>query len=350
MKNRPKETESDLWRKAILAFNQHFSGQGELEISILNSPPSTGRTLPDVLVHLRAGKRKILYHAEIKSGFSHSVRLYLLLKKASAQRPLLVMTRYVNPVMADQMRRDGLEFIDTAGNAFIHQEQLYIFAKGNRPPNRTSISPPPRLFAPSGLRAVFALLRGPDLVNGTYREIAAASGLALGTIAGIMMELKDRLFLTEDRKGTRRLIRKKDLFDGWVSAYADRLRPRVLMGRYQGDHGWWYDKVLQPAWAQWGGEVAASRITNYLYPQLITVYLAASHLNEFLLDNKLRMERNGNVEILERFWTEDTLASASETVHPILIYADLLASGNERNVETAKIIYDQRIARHLRED
>jgi hypothetical protein len=165
-----------------------------------------------------------------------------------------------------------------------------------------------------------------------------------------MMELKDRLFLTEDRKGTRQLIRKKDLFDGWVSAYADRLRPRVLMGRYQGDHGWWYDKVLQPAWAQWGGEVAASRITNYLYPQLITVYLAASHLNEFLLDNKLRMERNGNVEILERFWTEDTLASASETVHPILIYADLLASGNERNVETAKIIYDQRIARHLRED
>jgi hypothetical protein len=62
------------------------------------------------------------------------------------------------------------------------------------------------------------------------------------------------------------------------------------------------------------------------------------------------MERNGNVEILERFWTEDTLAGASETVHPILIYADLLASGNERNIETAKIIYDQRIARHLRED
>ena len=272
------------------------------------------------------------------------------MKKASAQRPFLVITQFMNPEMADQMRRDGLEFIDTAGNAFIRQGQWHIFAKGSRPPDRSPISPPPRLFMPAGLRAIFSLLSRPDLVNGTYREVAAASGLALGTVAGIMAELKDRLFLIDSRKAVRRLIRKKDLFDSWVAAYPERLRPRILMGRYQGDHGWWYEKVLQPAWAQWGGEVAASRVTNYLHPQVITVYLAGSRLNEFLLDNKLRMERNGSVEILERFWTEDTLSGALETVHPILIYADLLASGNERNIETAKMIYENNIARYLRED
>jgi len=272
------------------------------------------------------------------------------MKKASEQRPLLVITQFVNPEMADQMRRDGLEFIDTAGNAFIRQGQLHIFAKGNRPPDRSPISPPPRLFMPAGLRAIFSLLSRPDLVNGTYREVAAASGLALGTIAGIMAELKGRLFLIEDQKAVRRLIRKKDLFDSWVAAYAEQLRPRILMGRYQGEHGWWYNKILQPAWAQWGGEVAASLITRHLYPQIITVYLAGSRLNEFLLENRLRVESNGSVEILERFWAGDTLAGAPETVHPILIYADLSASGNERNIETAKIIYENNIARYLRED
>ena len=272
------------------------------------------------------------------------------MKKASVQRPLLVITQFVNPDMADQMRCDGLEFIDTAGNAFIRQGQLHIFAKGNRPPDRSPISPPPRLFMPAGLRVVFSLLCRPDLVNGTYREVAAASGLALGTVAGIMAEMKVRLFLTGNRKTVRRLIRKKDLFDSWVAGYAERLRPRILIGRYQGDHGWWQEKVHQPAWAQWGGEVAASLITRHLYPQVITVYLAGSRLNEFLLDNKLRMERNGNVEILERFWIGENRTEALETVHPILIYADLLASENERNIETAKIIYDQHIARYLRED
>ena len=43
-------------------------------------------------------------------------------------------------------------------------------------------------------------------------------------------------------------------------------------------------------------------------------------------------------------WTYEDL------VHPILIYADLLATGNERNIETARMIYDQHIVQLIRED
>ncbi|MDO9124685.1 MAG: type IV toxin-antitoxin system AbiEi family antitoxin [Deltaproteobacteria bacterium] len=32
------------------------------------------------------------------------------------------------------------------------------------------------------------------------------------------------------------------------------------------------------------------------------------------------------------------------------MYADLLATGNERNIETAKMIYDQHIVQFIRED
>ena len=349
MEKRSKETETDLLRKAISAFNEHFSGLKGLEISTPDPPPLAGRLAPDVRVRLRAGKREILYQAELKPAFSHSVRLFLLTKKASANRPLLVITQYMNPEMADQMRRDGLEFIDTAGNAFINLGFLQIFSKGNKPTDRAPLSSP-RLFKPAGLKVVFALLSRLDLIKGTLREIAKKSGVSLGTAVGILAELKSRLYLIEDNKGIRRLIRKKDLFEAWVTAYPEQLRPKLILGKYRSEHGWWHEKVLQPAWAQWGGEVAASRLTDYIFPQVITIYLIGSRLNDFLLENRLGLDSHGNVEILKRFWTTEPDAHEQETAHPIMVYADLFSSGIERNIETAKIIYDKHIARYLRED
>lgn len=348
MKERADDKEINILQKALAAFKEQFSGQGDLEVLIPKSPQEKNRR-PDALLRLRAGPGEVLYQAEIKPSFSHALRLYVVMKKDTLERPLILVTEYVNPEMADQLKKDGLEFIDTAGNAYIDRAPLFIFVKGNRPEDRTSPASRPRLFKTSGLKIIFALLGRSDLINATFREIASASGVSLGTVAGILAELKTRLYLVEDRKGNRQLIRKKDLFDGWVTAYPEQLRPKMLLGRYQGAHRW-FDKAQKPAWAQWGGEVAASRLTNYLFPQIITVYLMRPRLDVFLLENKLRLDRNGNVEILQRFWPTDDRAQELETVHPILVYADLIASGNERNIETAKIIHDQHIDRYLRED
>jgi hypothetical protein len=350
MKKQSMAKDTDLLRKAITAFNDRFTGLKALEFSATAPLPQVGNQRHDTKVHLRSGKRESLYQAEIKPRFSHTVRQLLLMQKASANRPLLLVTHYVNPEMADQLIRDNMEFIDSAGNAFINLGFLRIISKGNLPKNRAPLPSSPRLFKASGLKVVFALLSRPDLITGTLREIATKSGVSLGTAAGIVEEIKARLYLIEDNKGTRRLIRKKDLFEAWVTAYPEQLRPKIHLGKYRGEHGWWHEKVLQPAWAQWGGEVAASRLTNYLFPQAITVYLVGVRLDEFLLENKLRLDGNGTVEILERFWPTGDLGQILETVHPMLVYADLIAMGNERNIETAKIIYDQHIARYLRED
>jgi hypothetical protein len=69
-----------------------------------------------------------------------------------------------------------------------------------------------------------------------------------------------------------------------------------------------------------------------------------------LLGHRLKRDVIGEVEILERFWQPGKKLEDSELVHPILIYADLLATGNERNLEAAKIIYDRNIIRLIRED
>jgi len=69
-----------------------------------------------------------------------------------------------------------------------------------------------------------------------------------------------------------------------------------------------------------------------------------------LAENRLGKDETGDVEILKRFWKPPEMRQYENLVHPILIYADLLATGNERNIEPAKMIYDKHILELIRED
>lgn len=350
MNKKPAAKAHDLLEKAIAAFNTRFKRLKGLELSALYpAPDPLDRYRYDSDVLLRAGKRTVTYHAEIKLYISHAARQLLAMRKASPERPILLITNFVNPDMAEHLIKDGLEFIDAAGNAYINLGFLNIISKGN-PSKERSPFPSPRLFKASGLKVVFALLSRPELISASLREIASQSGVSLGTAAIILDELKNRIFLIEDKKGIRRLIRKKELFENWATAYPEHLRPKIHLGRYNGEHGWWHEAVLDPALAQWGGEVAAARLTDYLFPQNVTVYLPRPHLNDFLMQNKLSLDVDGNVEVLEKFWRTDDPEHVKGTAHPMIVYADLTATGIERNIETAKIIYERDIARYLRED
>ena len=52
----------------------------------------------------------------------------------------------------------------------------------------------------------------------------------------------------------------------------------------------------------------------------------------------------GNVEVLDKFWNVAPTAANPDVVPSILVYADLLATNDPRNVETARMIHEQRIA------
>lgn len=349
MKKHENEPAIKLLEEAARTFNERFKGLRDLELVLPAQQSQLGTRRHDARVSLVSGKNTISYQVEIKPRISHAVRHLLVMQKATSDRPFLLVTRYMNPEMAERFIEDGLEFIDTAGNAYVNLGFLKIISKGN-PLKAPAPLASPRLFKGSGLKVVFALLSQPDLVIETLREISRKSGVSLGAAAGIMDELKSRLYLIEDDRGARRLIRKKELFEGWVTAYPEQLRPKIHLGKYRGEHGWWHEQALEPDWAQWGGEIAAERMTNYLFPQVVTVYLSAPRLNDFLSGNKLSLDNKGNVEILGRFWPTAPQTPAQDLVHPLLIYADLMASGVDRNIEAAKDIYDRHADRYLRED
>lgn len=303
----------------------------------------------DFVIWLKIDKKQFKYFVEIKHTVTKAVRIPLMMQKERLTR-LLLITRYVNPELADQLKQDGIEFVDTAGNAFIHQPAVFIFIKGNKRPELLKEAGLNPAFRPVGLRIIYVFLCRPDFVGRTYRDIATAAGVALGTVAGVMTDLKRLGFLITDEKQELRLINKKALLNQWTTAYAERLRPKLTIGHYQGNEGWWKTNRMDPQQAQWGGEVAAANITRYLKPEMITIYTKREWLYRLLLTNKLRKDPEGNVEILQKFWNFEETNRPKAVVNPILIYTDLLASGHQRNAETARIIYEEKIAPIIRED
>ena len=187
-----------------------------------------------------------------------------------------------------------------------------------------------------------------ELENATYREIAEAANVALGTVAGVMKALTKQGFLVEFPKEQRKLKRKKELLGMWTIAYAEKLRQKILIGRYTANTPTFWERLdLHPFGAQWGGEVAANKMTHYLKPELITVY-TRKPINELILTQKLRKDETGPVELRERFWKFET--DENILVPPLLVYADLLATAETRNIESARVIYDEFLDRPLREN
>ena len=344
-----RDIQEKIFHLAIEAFRKNIPTQAEIEI-LAQEPAREIGFRPDRRIKMMIQGKALDYYAEIKTTITKPHKLLLLIHKEKLNYPLLLVTKYVNAQMAEQFRLDGIEFIDTAGNAFINQPPIYIFIKGNKPPEDVRKAPLRRAFKPAGLRIIYAFLCNPGLENKTYREIAAVTDVALGTVDWIMKELKDLGFLLDMGERRNKLTQREDLLQRWVTAYPEQLRPKLILGRYRGEYGWWQQKKLDPLTAQWGGEVAAERLTQYLKPEVITIYTTAQQLNQLLLGNRLKKDPEGDVEILERFWKPVEMWQYEDLVHPILVYADLLATGNQRNIETAKMIYEQHIIRLIRED
>lgn len=342
-----KVKENQLLELALEALRKNLPTQAQIKAV---KPLCDPRLRADYLLRIVMQRKEIRYYAEVKANVTKADKLLAIMRKADLHHPLLLVTKYINPQLADELRQNGTEFIDAAGNTFINQPPLYVFIKGNKPGIVIKAPPPKRIFKPAGLKVIYGFLCNPGLENKTYREIAAETDVALGTVDWIMKELKELGFLLDMGKRGIRLLQKKKLLQRWVTAYPEQLRPKLTLGRFRGEYGWWQQKTLCPFKAQWGGEIAAARLTQYLQPQIITIYTMPQELNQLLAENRLRKDETGDVEILKRFWKPLEMWQYKDLVHPILIYADLLTTGNERNIETAKMIYDQHIIQLIRED
>jgi hypothetical protein len=255
----------------------------------------------------------------------------------------LLVADHVTPPMAEELRARKIPFVDAAGNAFLDQPPLFVWVKGEKPrAAASSAEPMGRAFQASGLQVLFALICHPEWVELPYRELAQRAGVAHGTVGWVMAELPKLGFMTELR-GKRRLMQRERLLQQWAEFYPHALRPRLLLGRYRAENLAWWDTIEPTKYgAVLGGEPAGGRITHYLRPGAATFYTEKID-PRLLVDLRLRTDVNGNVEIYRRFWTfnGDEVGLAPTP----LVYADLMATGDGRCIETAKMIYNEHLFR-----
>ncbi len=305
------------------------------------------RARGDVLLRVQYGETEWKGPAAIKHMVTPAnVGLIAHQLEGLAERPLLV-TEYVTPPMAERLRELGIFFADVAGNAFIQAPPMLVWVTGRKPMERPRAARITRAFQPGGLRLVFALLCNPDLAQAPYRDVAEAAGVALGTVGWVLRDLREEGYLVDLGKRGRRLAERRRLLDAWLEGYARLLRPKLLIGRYRAKQpDWWKTAKLADFGARWGGETAAAKLTGYLKPEIATVYLADDPklVARFLAEFRLLKDPEGDVELRQTFWRFDTPHPLLLTP-PLLVYADLLATGNDRNREAARMIYDEHLAR-----
>jgi hypothetical protein len=172
--------------------------------------------------------------------------------------------------------------------------------------------------------------------------LSELSGISVGSVSNVLTELESLNFVLK-AGGERRLKNLKLLLDRWIISYFDVLRPRLAIKRmdfdFAGDYVSWQNLPIQNSKGRvlWGGESAAAIKTMSLNPKYFTLYTDQNWM-DFARDLRLIPNESGNLEILEIFWDESNTHTLPGIVPELLIYADLVGSGVERNIQIANEI------------
>jgi hypothetical protein len=142
------------------------------------------------------------------------------------------------------------------------------------------------------------------------------------------------------------------LLDEWVTTYPIKLRPKLNPARFRAPAPDWWQKTRLPDGAHWGGEVAAARLTRELKPAAYTVYIhpaaRRAAVTALATEHRWRADPQGEIEILDTFWHVTPQQTPLGLVPPLLIYADLIATLDPRNLAIARRIRAEHLDHALR--
>jgi hypothetical protein len=338
----PPNREHQILQDALAALHEIV----DLKAKVLPLPKTQARPQADALIEVHFNAQKQLFVAEIKTidrriavAQIKTQLQNLIDQQYRGYHPLLV-TGFATPDLAEECRKLDLPFIDTAGNLYLHTENFLVDVRGKARPDRP-FKNDYRANNPAGLKIIFALLCRPELAGARYREIAKFAQVALGAIGPVLNDLAQRAYLQKGKTLTGRLVRRKELLQEWVTYYPANLRPTLRPRRYQADRAQLTQTDLTQFRAFWGGEYGAEQLTRYLKAERFTIYVPGTPPPALMTKARMRLAADGNTEILEAFWHPELVENPTTIAPPLLIYADLMATADQRNLEAAKEVYDR---------
>lgn len=333
--------ENQLLNEALAAYEEVTATAA----TIIQTEPVVNGVQADAKIQLGEMPPRI---AEVKATVRPATLMNIIAQLEQIHQPVILVTRYVTPQLAEKLKAKNIPFLDTAGNVYLREANTFIYITGRKPkviPTERII----RAFRAKGLKVIFALLCRPDLVNAPYREIADKAGVALGTVTNIVKDLEQLGYLYRSKKKGRVLEKRQKLIKQWVEAYPLELRPQLKPQRFKVRQTDWWKTLQYEQWENFniwlGGEAAAAELTRYIRPELITVY-GKPEFNKFAQIIQPARDEHGNFELLEPFWNfeVENIDTEQRLCPPLLIYADLMATGNARQWDAAEIIREKYLA------
>lgn len=193
-------SEIDILRLAVETLHSNTGLRTEI-LNIEKEQRASIKSPPDAQIRLLDSSKQ--YFVEIKRHAQH-INLGSLIdhvKRLPNVNPGLLVADYINPRMAEKLKQADVQFIDTAGNAYINSQPVYIDISGKKQlksTNHTENITAKRAFEQKGLLVTYAFLIDPSIAEKSYREISRIAGVSVGTVGWVLRALKAGKYLHDE--------------------------------------------------------------------------------------------------------------------------------------------------------
>jgi hypothetical protein len=257
--------------------------------------------------------------------------------RRAGQKPWILFTLHVPRKIGRYLGELGINYVDRAGNCRLQIGTDYVAViEGQKPIYAPA---PGRGIGVPGYRVLFTILAKPGLLNVPVRTLADAAAVSKTTAAETIARLqRDGLVSPDPRQ--RRIVDPRALLNRWMVGY-ETARTRMIMGRFrtQDPNPAALEERLEKElgndikWA-WGGGAAAMRITKHYRGEETVLHVLNPTAD---LPRRLKaLPAADGPFMIQRTPAKTAFEGAvPQTVHPLLVYAELMASGNPRAREAA---------------
>lgn len=254
----------------------------------------------------------------------------------------ILFTPYAAPAVADQLRQLDIRFVDAVGNAYLREDGLFVWVRGQRP----EAAPPGtrRALHTAGIKLLFALLQAGGEAW-TQRVLAARAGVALGGVGGALHELERRGWIRKKAQGAIELQDAAAMLAHWDDGYLQTLRPKLFLRTCRRRPGADFEALVAgiakaglTEHVRVGGELGAAMLTRALRPTRAALHIDGLDPNDVMRRLDLLPDREGDVDLLRAFGAEpdEELPGGVRAADPLLVRGELLAQPDDRLLEVAE--------------
>jgi hypothetical protein len=299
-----------------------------------------------------------LYSLKSSSGAALGDIQKMIAAKKVQDIPAVYLVSYASPEKRKNLKSLGLNFMDTAGNAWIKLPGLYVDKQGNKLQKRKGDRAAVRnVFSDKASLVLRLLLQSGKLGIREISRTLEADGFLLspGYVSKIVRSLTDQHFVRHTENSFA-LSDPKALLDDWVYDYRRRNKATSL--------GFYYPSTnlremmtvismsLENGYA-FSGLAGASLVDSYAQFDAVDVFAGnlASAENALVALGAKQVDRGANINLIKPYYTVSAFygvrdISGKQVASDLQLYLDLLCQPI-RGTEAAEHLYGRRLAKTL---